>query len=83
MSIFSRRSSSFSTQRRAPSCRGGASSMLRLAQPAPTRPGMLDGLDAASWLTRAAQVFAPGAVMGAVAIPGPSEFAPSQWLSGH
>lgn len=59
-----------------PSCRGGASSMLRLAQPASPRPGNLS-----SWLSRAASVLAPPAAQ-ALAVR-PSEFAPSRWLIGH
>lgn len=60
-----------------PSCRGGASSMLRLAQPASPRQGG----NLATWLSRAASVLAPPAAQ-ALAVR-PSEFAPSRWLIGH
>jgi hypothetical protein len=82
MSLFHRSGSSASTpgsrrtRRAAPSCRGGASSMLRLAQPATPRQGNLS-----SWLSRAASVLAPRAEQ-ALAVR-PSEFAPSRWLVGH
>jgi hypothetical protein len=81
MSLFHRSASSAPTgQRRTkranPSCRGGASSMLRLAQPASPRQGNLS-----SWLSRAARVLAPPAAQ-ALAVR-PSEFAPSRWLIGH
>jgi hypothetical protein len=80
MPIFTRRPLAASPlSRRAPSCRGGASSMLRLAQPAATRASGLGGPDVAAWLSRAAQVLAPSV---GVAVR-PSEFAPSQWLAGH
>lgn len=66
--------------RRAPSCRGGASSLLRLAQPATSRSAS-HGFDITAWLARAASVLTP---VSAHAIHvGPSEFAPSQWLVGH
>jgi hypothetical protein len=81
MSLFHRSGSSAPTgSRRArpagPSCRGGASSMLRLAQPAAPRHASLS-----SWLSRAASVLAPPAAQ-ALAVR-PSEFAPSRWLVGH
>lgn len=82
MSLFHRSGSSASssgsrrTRRAAPSCRGGASSMLRLAQPATPLKGKL-----ASWLSRAASVLSPSAAQ-ALAVR-PSEFAPSRWLVGH
>ncbi len=63
-------------RRAAPSCRGGASSMLRLAQPATPRPGHLT-----NWLSRAASVLAPSTAP--VLAVRPSEFAPSAWLVGH
>lgn len=59
-----------------PSCRGGASSMLRLAQPAAPSPSNLS-----SWLSRAASVLAPPAAQS-LAVRA-SEFAPSRWLIGH
>jgi hypothetical protein len=74
-------SASSSSSRRArpvaPKCRGGVSSLLRLA-PASSGQGLrpLSG-----WLSRAARVLvAPQAPVIAVR---PSEFAPSQWLVGH
>lgn len=81
MPLFHRSASSGSTtprraRRATPSCRGGASSMLRLAQPATPRPANLS-----TWLSRAASVLAPPAAQ-AVAVR-PSEFAPSRWLVGH
>jgi hypothetical protein len=83
MSIFSRRvtvSSVFG--RRSPSCRGGASSLLRLTQ-AGSAAG---GSDVVAWLSRAAQALTqgqPGAAPAALVMVRPSEFAPSQWLAGH
>ncbi|HET7793356.1 MAG TPA: hypothetical protein VFL64_08225 [Rhizobacter sp.] len=81
MPLFHRSGSQASTAQRrvrpaSPSCRGGASSMLRLAQPASPRQGNLT-----SWLSRAASVLAPPAAQ-ALAVR-PSEFAPSRWLVGH
>ena len=77
MSLFLRRKPTMPRHRPSgPSCRGGASSLLRLAQPASAPGGDVKG-----WLTRAAGVFSPGAAQ-AVAVR-PSEFAPSQWLNGH
>jgi len=72
------RSSSTSRRQRpaAPSCRGGASSMLRLAQPAAPRHANLT-----TWLSRAASVFAPPAAQSLAVRH--SEFAPSRWLVGH
>jgi hypothetical protein len=67
-------------RRSTPSCRGGVSSLLRLAQPAAGRAAGV-GVDVTAWLARAASVLAP---VGAPALPvRPSEFAPSQWLVGH
>lgn len=63
-----------------PSCRGGASSLLRLAQPAATRRGGFEN-SMSTWLARAAGVLAP--VGAPVLTVRPSEFAPSQWLVGH
>ena len=40
-----------------PSCRGGASSVLRLAQPAAAR--LPSGLDLSDWMSRAASVLMP------------------------
>ena len=60
----------------APSCRGGASSMLRLAQPAAPHQTNLG-----HWLSRAASVLAPPAAQSLAVRP--SEFAPSRWLVGH
>lgn len=54
------------SRRNAPSCRGGASSMLRLAQPAAPR------LDLGNLLSRAADVFK----LSAVPAFAPSEFTP-------
>jgi len=80
MSLFHRSASMSSPSRRprpaGPSCRGGASSMLRLAQPAGPRQGNL-----VNWLSRAANVFAPPAAHDLAVRP--SEFAPSRWLVGH
>ena len=67
-------------RRSTPSCRGGVSSLLRLAQPMVGR-GASAGADVTAWLARAASVLSP---MGAPVLPvRPSEFAPSQWLVGH
>lgn len=60
-----------------PSCRGGASSMLRLAQPAAPRQASLS-----TWLSRAASVLAPPAAQSLAGVRH-SEFAPSRWLVGH
>ena len=81
MSLFHRSGSSASAgprrpRRVGPSCRGGASSMLRLAQPASPRQGGLS-----YWLTRAASVLAPCTAQ-AVAVRR-SELAPSRWVMGH
>jgi hypothetical protein len=74
------RSTASSSSRRlrpaAPSCRGGASSILRLAQPSSPRQSNIT-----SWLSRAASVFAPPAAQSLAVRP--SEFAPSRWLIGH
>lgn len=82
MPLFHRSAASTSTAPRrvrkaAPSCRGGASSMLRLAQPAAPSQANLG-----SWLSRAASVLAPPAAQSLAAVR-PSEFAPSRWLVGH
>jgi hypothetical protein len=53
--------------RRAPRCRGGASSLLRLTQPGATR--LPSALDLGGWMRRAAQVLTPCAPAFA-----PSEF---------
>ena len=82
MSLFQRSANSVTpaSSRRlrptGPSCRGGASSMLRLAQPASPRQGNLSG-----WLSRAASVLAHTAAQ-AMAVQ-PHDFAPSRWLVGH
>lgn len=70
------RQKSFSTVRRGrpagPSCRGGASSLLRLAQPEAKRlPGTLD---LAEWASRAAAVLMP--VTGLHGTFAASEFGP-------
>ena len=44
-------------RRAAPSCRGGASSLLRLAQPAANR--LPQALDLSGWMRRAAQALVP------------------------
>jgi len=67
-------------RRSSPSCRGGASSLLRLAQPAPA-PSRFDGTPVSAWLARAASVLSPAAPP--MLMVRPSEFAPSQWLVGH
>jgi hypothetical protein len=53
-----------------PSCRSGASSMLRLAQPSGTR--LPTAMDLSGWFGRAASVFLP--VTGPLAAFAPSEF---------
>jgi len=78
MSLFHRRTPSARRARPAtPSCRGGASSLLRLAQPAAGQGGG----NVRHWLARAATVLSPAAVE--MVTVRPSEFAPSQWLVGH
>lgn len=67
-------------RRSTPSCRGGVSSLLRLAQPVTSRPSA-HGFDVTSWLARAAGVLTP--LPSQVLDVRPSEFAPSQWLVGH
>lgn len=80
MPLFHRSASGSSSSRRlrpaAPSCRGGASSMLRLAQPTAPRQSSLS-----SFLSRAASVIAPPAAQSLAVRH--SEFAPSRWLVGH
>jgi len=49
-------------RRAAPSCRGGASSLLRLSQPAQSR--LPSSQDLASWVERAARVLAPHELSG-------------------
>lgn len=63
-------------RRPAPSCRGGASSMLRLAVPAKPLQAQLSG-----WLGRATKTWSPAAA--AVLQLGAGDFAPSRWLPGH
>lgn len=82
MPLFHRSTSASSPATRrvrpaSPSCRGGASSMLRLAQPAAPRQASLS-----TWLSRAASVLAPPAAQSLAAVRH-SEFAPSRWLIGH
>ncbi|KQU78021.1 MULTISPECIES: hypothetical protein [unclassified Rhizobacter] len=78
MSLFHRRTPSSRRARPAtPSCRGGASSLLRLAQPAAGQGGG----SVRHWLARAANVLSPAAAE--MVTVRPSEFAPSQWLVGH
>ncbi len=79
MPLFHRSAAPQTTRRvrpAGPSCRGGASSMLRLAQPSAPRQASLG-----TWLSRAASVFAPPAAQSLAVRP--SEFAPSRWLVGH
>ncbi|MET0336057.1 MAG: hypothetical protein ABW190_17470 [Rhizobacter sp.] len=79
MPLFHRSAASPASRRvrpASPSCRGGASSMLRLAQPAAPNQSNLG-----NWLSRAASVLAPPAAQS-LAVRG-SEFAPSRWLIGH
>jgi hypothetical protein len=84
MSLFTRSGSPVSSvsngprraRRASPSCRGGASSMLRLAQPASPRQGGLS-----HWLSQAASVLSPSTAQSLAVRP--SEFAPSRWLIGH
>jgi hypothetical protein len=68
-------------RRGTPSCRGGASSLLRLAQPVSARKGPPENR-VRTWLARAASVLSP-AEPAPVMMVRPSEFAPSQWLVGH
>ena len=60
-----------SSRRAAPSCRGGASSLLRLSQPATTR--LPSTLDIGDWVSRAANALRPTAV---------PVFAPSEFTAG-
>jgi len=64
----------------APSCRGGASSMLRLTPAVAERQG-LTGKSLSGWLARAASVLSPLAHESVAVCP--NEFAPSRWLVGH
>lgn len=78
MPLFHRHTPSTRRARPAtPSCRGGASSLLRLAQPAAGQGGG----SVKHWLARAATVLSPAAAE--MVTVRPSEFAPSQWLVGH
>ncbi len=75
MSLFTRSASPLPQAARrlrpaAPRCRGGVSSLLRLAPPSNPRHS-----DLTQWLSRAAAVFTPASPAG--------EFAPSRWLNGH
>ena len=56
-------------RRAAPSCRGGASSLLRLAQPAAT-PRLPSTQEIGDWVQRAVNVLLP---------PRPPAFAPSEF----
>jgi hypothetical protein len=58
-------------RRAAPSCRGGASSLLRLAQPA--APRLPSTLDISGWVSRAAN---------ALKFPAVPQFAPSEFTAG-
>ncbi|HJV62098.1 MAG TPA: hypothetical protein VJ743_14210 [Albitalea sp.] len=58
-------------RRAAPSCRGGASSLLRLAQPAGTR--LPSRIDLGEWVQRAAS---------ALKLPRVPSFAPSEFTAG-
>jgi len=60
-----------SPRRAAPSCRGGASSLLRLSQPA--APRLPSTLDLGGWVSRAANA------LNSKAIP---VFAPSEFTAG-
>ncbi len=83
MPVFHRRSSSPRRLRpHSPSCRGGASSLLRLAQPgnAPSLSAGADVSGMAQWLVRTAGERLAAALRPPVR---PIEFAPSQWLAGR
>jgi hypothetical protein len=58
-------------RRAAPSCRGGASSLLRLAQT--SAPRLPSATDLGGWLSRAA---------GALKLPAVPSFAPSEFTTG-
>jgi hypothetical protein len=58
-------------RRAAPSCRGGASSLLRLTQP--TAPRLPSTLDLQGWVSRAAS---------ALSLPRVPVFAPSEFTAG-
>ncbi|WP_280153324.1 hypothetical protein [Piscinibacter sp. XHJ-5] len=58
-------------RRAAPSCRGGASSLLRLSQPAVTKLPTVE--DLGGWIKRAAQ---------ALRVPTVPAFAPSEFTAG-
>ena len=57
----------------APSCRGGASSLLRLAQPA--TPRLPAPMDISGWISRAARVLGPS--VGLQSAFAPSDFSRS------
>lgn len=59
------------SRRAAPSCRGGASSLLRLVQPATSR--LPSTLDIGGWVSRAAN---------AMKMPAAPMFAPSEFTAG-
>jgi len=58
-------------RRSAPSCRGGASSLLRLAQP--SAPRLPSTLDLGGWVSRA---------VSALKLPSAPAFAPSEFTAG-
>ena len=58
-------------RRAAPSCRGGASSLLRLTQP--TMPCLPSAFDVSGWVSRAAS---------ALKLPTVPTFAPSEFTAG-
>jgi hypothetical protein len=58
-----------------PSCRGGASSLLRLAQPLSGR--LPSSVDVGEWVSRAASALLPVSAAAA-----PNHFAPSQFTAG-
>jgi hypothetical protein len=59
------------SRRAAPSCRGGASSLLRLSQPA--APRLPSASDVLGWVSRAAS---------ALRMPAAPQFAPSEFTAG-
>ena len=63
----------------APSCRGGASSLLRQAQPAALAAPGRGASSLSQWFSRAAAALSPAAAN----TPAGDGFAPSQWLVGH
>ena len=59
------------SRRAAPSCRGGASSLLRLSQP--SAPRLPSSSDIIGWVSRAAS---------ALHLPATPQFAPSEFTAG-